>query len=180
MKSFLENCLTRIMFMLAVAMIAVVAEARPRHGNPAAGQVLNGVFQGLSQVQRDAEKRAKQEETNRLRREKEWQRQQDAEQRRLQKEADNRARQLELQRKKAEAEAAKAEAQRLREQERLSELNYQRNMVALEQERTEAVRNRREPEKKEDSIGGISLDRWQVYLAAAALILPFLIAVFKK
>ena len=70
----MKNWLIRIMFSLALLMIAVVAEARPRHGNPAAGQVLNGVFQGLSQIQRDAEKRAKQEEANRLRREKEWQR----------------------------------------------------------------------------------------------------------
>lgn len=175
----MKNCLVRIMLSMALAMISVVAEARPRHGNPAAGQVLNGVFQGLSQIQRDAEKRAKQEETNRLRREKEWQRQHEAEQRRLQKEADNRARQLEVQRKKAEAEAAKAEAQRIMEQERQRQFNYQRNMIALEQERAEAARRRREAES-EDSIGGISLNRWQVYLAAAALVLPFLIAVVKK
>ena len=70
----MKNCLVRIMFILPVVMIAVVAEARTRHGNPAAGQVLNGVFQGISQAQRDAERRAKQEEANRQRREKEWQR----------------------------------------------------------------------------------------------------------
>lgn len=175
----MKNRLARMMFTLALVMLAVVAEARPRHGNPAAGQVLNGVFQVWSQTQREAERRAKQEEANRQRREKEWQRQQQAEQRRLQKEADNRARQLEVRRKKAEAEAARAEAQRIMEQERQRQLNYQRNMIALEQERTEAARKRREAEG-EDSIGGISLNRWQVYLAAAALILPFLGFVFRR
>lgn len=117
----------QLILFMTVAMVACVAEARPRHGNPVAGQVLNGVFQGISQAQRDAERRAKQEEANRQRREKEWQRQQQAEQRRLQKEADNRARQLEIQCKKAETDAAKAEAQRL-EMQRLQSLSEERRL----------------------------------------------------
>ena len=99
-----------ILFVTVTMAVSVVA-ARPRGGNPNAGRaVFSGFMQQISNAQRDAERRAKQEEADRQRREKEWQRQQQAEQRRLQKEADNRARQLEIQRKKAEADAkAKAE-----------------------------------------------------------------------
>lgn len=172
-----------LVFILTVACVTCVTEARPRGGNPNAGRaVFNGVMQQISNAQRDAERRAKQEEANRQRREKEWQRQQQAEQRRLQKEAENRARQLEIQRKKAEADAAKAEAQRLEMQrvQRLSEeqriqrqlIEDRRRQYEIEQQKLALDRQRWKEEADHEGleIFGIRIPSWLWQWAVTALI----------
>ena len=141
-------------FILTVVALTCVAGAQPRRGNPAAGQVLNGVLQGISQAQRDTERRATRDEAERQRREKEWQRQQQAEQRRLQKEAEIRARQLEIQRKKAEADAAKAEAQRL-EMQRLQRLSEEQRM------QRQLIEDRRRQYEIEQQNLALDRQRWK-------------------
>ena len=99
-------------------------------------------------------------------------RQQQAENRR-QAELNARRQQVEIERQRRENERAIQRQQRElerqeTERERQRQLEFQRRQVEIERERADAARKRRQAED-DAGIGGISLNRWQVYLAAASV-----------
>jgi len=103
--------------------------------------------------------------------------QQQAENRR-QAELNARRQQAEIERQRRENERAAQRQQReldrqAVERERLRQLEFQRRQVEIERERADAARKRQQAED-DAGIGGISLNRWQVYLAAAGVLIAFL------
>ena len=184
--------LKQLLVVLVAGTVVGMAEARPRRIDPTVGRALGGFLNQISTAQRESEMRANQEAARLQKLEKDRQQQFQAEQRRLQREAEARARELEVQRKKAEADAAKAEAQRLESLrlQRLSEEQRMQRQLAedrqrqLEMERQKLALDRQRWKEEADHDGwfflGVHIPSWLWKSIAGSLAFAILWGIIKK
>ena len=184
--------LKQLLVVLVAGTVVGMAEARPRRIDPTVGRALGGFLNQISTAQRESEMRANQEAARQQKLERERQQQFQAEQRRLQREAEARARELEVLRKKAEADAAKAEAQRLESLrlQRLSEEQRMQRQLAedrqrqLEMERQKLALDRQRWKEEADHDGwfflGVHIPSWLWKSIAGSLAFAILWSIIKK